>query len=612
MKQRTIAALGARGGIVAAVISVLQKRRLEPITINTPLLNEGTDGAVATSPVRDDPEVTLATEDHVIYRHPNDHTSHRSMTGPLLRSDASRPSSVAGYRATAVVQAQLIGKSDPIAPLVRQPRVPTISHHQTEQSIAFELVNHTGGREPWSMLILLANGAASFMTRLWSAGAPANSGRLRMSLPWQGRAHSGRTDARSHSASDPAGWTKLTHQASKGSRDRVLLVAHQYWPTPGSATQVLDALTRSLIKAGATVHVVTCRPRGMLDLPDVGPHGEYIHFSSRTDSSGARLMRVLDLASFSFSVWRIGRQLDFDLIITDPPPTAAWAARRLARRRMRPMAYYFADTWGGVTGDSRNPVARLAHPAVTRLEHSLLRSADLVIAVTEQLRDVAVTAGARNVELVLNGVSVEQHSPLGSKWFPTNASDPFLLYAGNAGVVHGATVFAEAAERLWSQGYNFSVVYMGHGSDSSAIETIAKRWPNRLITLSNQPSSTVAAAFRGAVGALSSLRPIASYEGARPIKTMTGLACGCPAIYVGSGQFADEIREQNLGFVRDWSVDGAEQAMKDALAAAEDDVGYTSFRTYCAVYAARKFDSSVGADRVAQLSLQLIREHGKS
>lgn len=385
--------------------------------------------------------------------------------------------------------------------------------------------------------------------------------------------------------------------------ERILVVAHQYWPTPGSATQRLSALVAQLRERRAEVDVITCEPRQGAADGHVGPSGERVWFASGPEGTGSGLRRVVTLFAFVIGVLRRGSRVSYDVVITDPPPSAALAAWILARRRSAHFVYYMCDSWGGATRDSTAALPTIAHPFVKGLEDWLLRSSDLVMAVTERMRQIAASAGARNVELLENGVPLEVFMPDGAEWRPQSLRPrPFFLYAGNAGVVHGADVFARAAEELWTSGREFDLVFMGHGADLPLIREIQRRWPDRLYTEPTRSPEVVAAAYRGALGALSSLRPFDSYADARPIKSLTGLAAGCPPIYAGEGAFAELLQREHLGFVREWSLEGAKDSMLRAMELFQrEPADYAVMRDRCANFARTHLDNRLIANRAANL-----------
>lgn len=325
----------------------------------------------------------------------------------------------------------------------------------------------------------------------------------------------------------------------------------------------MSALVQELVASGESVDVITCEPAPGIAKTDLGPHGERIYFACGPERTGTRMTRIVRLMQFAKGVVSIGRTLDCSVVVSDPPPTAGRAARWVAKHHGAGFVYYMSDSWGGASKGASG-LAGVAHPAIKWLEDGVIRRAEVVLAATEGMAEIARSAGASPI-VVTNGVPTDVFHPDGPTWNPTGNGRPFFLYAGNAGVVHGATVFAEGAQALWSEGREFDLVYIGHGADFENLRQHARNWPGRIHVIGTQPQDRVAAAYRGAVGALSSLRPIQMYADARPIKSMAGLAAGCPAVYAGTGPFADLLTDNRLGFVTEWSPEGASSSLTAAL-----------------------------------------------
>lgn len=382
---------------------------------------------------------------------------------------------------------------------------------------------------------------------------------------------------------------------------RVLLVAHQYWPVPGSASQVLGAFVGQLRTAGADVVVMTSQPDDATTGRLTGPQGELVVFAGPPEAGVSSARRVRNLAAFATGVRKAAREFDFDVVVSDPPPTAASAALSVATRCGAPFVYYLADSWGGAARGSRRSWIRALAPAISFVEDRALVKARLVVAATDGMGRVARRARATNVHVVRNGVPIDVFAPPGDAWWPTDTHRPFFLYAGNAGVVHGAEVFCSAADVLWREGLEFDVVYMGYGSDTSRIDAAAAQWPDRLIRVGLRPVEEVAAASRTAIGALTSLREVPQYADARPIKAMSGLAAGTPVVYAGQGEFASEVESSDVGFVSPWDVAGVVASMRAALDAAADEQAFAALRERCAAFARAHFDDRETAAVAARL-----------
>lgn len=381
---------------------------------------------------------------------------------------------------------------------------------------------------------------------------------------------------------------------------RVLVVAHQYWPVGGSATQRLSGVVAELVKQGATVTVVS-HPLATGDTPEVkGPSDERVVRTRKPEGRGGVVLRIRSLVSFAVKVMTVGlRAKRFEVVLTDPPPTAAIAAWLVAQRHRAPLVYYVSDSWGSIAEQSQSRLVRKLAPVMFVVERFVMARSVLVVAATQSLFRIADKAAPGRTILRTNGVPLALFSPLGHSWAPSDR--PFFLYAGNAGEAHGADIFVRAADRLWRAGLVFDVVYMGYGSGSAGIEEAAQRWPERVLRLGSSPPDHVAAAYRGAIGALSALRIAGAYADARPIKSMTGLACGCPAVYSGAGAFAGELRAHGLGFVSDWDVDDTADSMWAALdLAAKRPEEARVLRERCATYASANFDNAQTAREIAK------------
>lgn len=373
----------------------------------------------------------------------------------------------------------------------------------------------------------------------------------------------------------------------------------------------MSALVRSLREHELEVDVFTAgtHPEGRLL---IGPYGERVHLLVGTERAGTGLRRLFALVHFMIAVVLAGRRVDTNVVISDAPPTAAWASSVVARQTKSRFIYYLSDSWGAIAAESTSFLARLGSRLIVALENTALRSADLVIAVTGFMKSIAESAEADEIMLAENGIDTQVFVDIGAKWEgPTRHSRPYFLYAGNAGLVHGAEVFVDGAAELWKAGYDFDLVYMGYGAESAIGSKRLAQWADQVHVIDRQPPEVVAEAYRGAAGALSSIRPIATYADARPIKSLTGLACGCPVVFAGEGKFADHVKANDLGFVGTWSVSGARDAIREALdELAEAPDAHVRRRVQARAFAVQNYDERVAADLVVARVLAETRGEG--
>lgn len=309
-------------------------------------------------------------------------------------------------------------------------------------------------------------------------------------------------------------------------RPQVLLVAHQYAPVPGPATLRLGALVRA-VSTWADVVVLTSTSEH-LEHPARGEWGELVVPVGVRDATGQSVQRIGQLLHFAVAVRRAARGVGHvDYVIFDPPPTAAAAAIGVARAKGAPAVYYFCDSWSQFA--RRGGLARRLHGAIARLERWCLTRADLVVAAEDPLLDDARSRGAKDVLLVRNGADVEVVHPVDG---PLRAAPPRFIYAGTHSEVHGARIFVEAAEVLWSAGEDFEVMFVGDGTDADWFDRHAARQP-RLTRRPAVPLAELGPLLDASVASLVSLSEVPPGYYQIPSKIYTSLAAGCPVLYCG-------------------------------------------------------------------------------
>lgn len=372
-----------------------------------------------------------------------------------------------------------------------------------------------------------------------------------------------------------------------------LIVAHNYHPLVGAAATRLQLLAASLQEQGFRVTVLT----SAADAELVGPHGERVIGTSRSWMPGSRLFRTIVLAARALLAGRC-----HDVVVSDPPPHVAVASMMGARLAGRPGIFYYCDSWASVASSRQSLPWRTAGRLFLALEHAASRLAELTVAATPSLAQQANRTSGR-VEVVRNGTDLSVYTPQGERWQGELPQQPYFLYAGTMGLVHGADVFLAAARKLWDEGHEFSMVFVGSGAQAEPIREAAAASHGRILFLDPVTPAQVASLYRtNCVGALSSMRPVPGYEDAWPVKTLAAMACGALPVYVSGGSLAETLRQQGLGFVQPFDQDGARDVMLAALqldAPARDEMSRR-----CADYASEHFDQRRAAQTVAEAAAE--------
>jgi len=343
----------------------------------------------------------------------------------------------------------------------------------------------------------------------------------------------------------------------------VIVASRIYLPEPGAASLRLAALSRALRDAGAKVTVVTSTPPSNYAQP-VADHSDITINRARVLRDRLGYVRgYVQYMSFDLPLFfRLLFRRSVDAIVVEPPPTTGVIVRIVCALRRIPYIYYAADLWADAVDSTSSP--RFVGVVVRALESFSLRGAAAVLSVS-----VPVTERLRELDLGLspvtigNGVDTTVFSPDGSS---KSGKPSYLLYAGTASEVHGATVFMDAFDHVRERISDARLVFVGQGAEREELETAAKRFPDGAVTfVSRVPPEEAARWIRGARATLASVRP-GAYTIGFPTKIFASVACGVPVIYAGEGIGRDFANEHNIGWAVDYSAAEVANAMIAALA----------------------------------------------
>lgn len=352
-----------------------------------------------------------------------------------------------------------------------------------------------------------------------------------------------------------------------GHHPRVAVATRIFTPEVAAAAFRLDALACSLRETGARVLVLTSRP----------PDTERAEDRRGVHVSRQRTLRGVDgyirgyAQYLSFDVPLIGRLLTLrprpDVIVAEPPPTTGAAVRVAAAVLGVPYIYYAADVWSDAAGSMDVP--RMVVVALRQVERFALAGAARVITVNEGVAARIRELGAREVDVVPNGIDTRVFAPADSRDSGDCPDEPdmpdrFLIYAGTASEWQGASIFVDGFLQVADEIPDLHLVYMGLGSDISLIEARAQGNP-RIHFIGQQPPERAARWQAAAEAALVSIIPDQGYDYAYPTKVLAALACGTPVIYAGVGPVAADLRGSHLGVVADYDVGSVTTAIHEAL-----------------------------------------------
>lgn len=349
-------------------------------------------------------------------------------------------------------------------------------------------------------------------------------------------------------------------RSARPSTPRVVVASRIYLPEPAAASFRLGALVEALCAAGADVLVLTSTAEGADHLP-AGPAT-----ISRLPVLRDRQGYVRGYAQYlSFDIPLVLRLLTCprpDVVVAEPPPTTGGVVRTVCALRGVPYVHYAADVWSDGTQSTTAPWPVVA--AVTALEKAVVHGAAAVVSVSDGVSDrLRQWKTQTTIVTVGNGVDTQLFRPGPAQ---ERITDPYLVYAGTASEIQGASVFIDAFARVRVAHPDARLAFVGLGSERDTLQAAAAKLPpDAVVFIDRQPAEATATWLRGARASLASVRPGVNYDYMIPTKIYASVACGTPVLFAGPGPSRRIVSENGLGWAVDYDIEQVATAMDHAL-----------------------------------------------
>ena len=313
--------------------------------------------------------------------------------------------------------------------------------------------------------------------------------------------------------------------------------------------------------------------------------------------------------SFAFGAFRTGRMLPApDVVIgSSTPLTAAWAARRLARKWNVPFVFEVRDLWPDFPIDM-GAIPKPFQAPLKYLERSLYRSADHVVALSPDIANhIAETGVPRDrITTLLHGTDLQaaaeavvlsRRQPGPEESRPPAPKTRTVLYAGAFGRANDIPTILAAARKL-SADRRIRFLFAGHGFHEDTIREAASELPN-VELIGPVPRHRIFDLFANAFVSLVTFADVPSVAACSPSKMYDSLAAGCPVIVNSDGWTRRLVEENRCGwYVRAESPDQLAERLVTLVESPEQATAAASN----AVRAARDgFDRGLIADRLEAL-----------
>ena len=236
------------------------------------------------------------------------------------------------------------------------------------------------------------------------------------------------------------------------------------------------------------------------------------------------------------------------------PLTAAWVAERCARRIGVPWLFEVRDLWPDFPiqmGAIRNP---LMIKALKRLEKSLYKNAEHIVALSPDMASHIRSKGASDHKITTmpNGTDFDLLDSIGCDdaraLRSTNriGDRNVVLYAGTLGRANAVPALMETA-RLLRDRPDLVFVVIGHGYYSDQFLELAKSQEN-LLVLPMQPRPTTLTWFKLASLSLVTFADIPVLSANSPAKLFDSLGAGTPVIVTNPGWMERFVSDTGTGW----------------------------------------------------------------
>ncbi len=336
---------------------------------------------------------------------------------------------------------------------------------------------------------------------------------------------------------------------------KVVLVTRLFAPEVAAAAFRLKALADGFAAAGHQVTVLTTKApanAGTQEFPD--------YTVSRWPvlrDAGGNVRGYVQYASYDFPMTARLLVRSADVVISEPPPTTGALAALVCLVRRTPLYYYAADIWSDALVAIDAP--KVVSGVMRAFERFALRRARGVVAVSEEVAERARALGARNVEVVANGVDTSLFQPTDDSPAP---DVPYFVYTGTMSDLLGAGIFVRAMPIVLEKHPKARLWFFGQGNEEPLLRELAAELAPEAVEFGGVvPPAQAARWISGAVGALASVVPGRGYDFAKATKIYAAAACGTPSLFAGIGASATLIEENDLGLVAEYTPEAVAARM---------------------------------------------------
>lgn len=337
------------------------------------------------------------------------------------------------------------------------------------------------------------------------------------------------------------------------------LLTQYYKPEMGAPQNRLFEMILGLKNCGDNVYVVTAMPnyptgkifpeyKGKFTVTEIVDDIEIKRYWLYASNVKKIIPRIWNMVSFTLTSlcaikYLKRKRLDY-LIVESPPLTLAWSGLWIAKLIGAKFVSNISDLWPlsakelGVISDGK------LYKLLEKLEKYIYHASDVVMGQSEEIVSYVSNHKGKTTYLFRNGVDPSRFD-LSLKSIHNEGSPIRIIYAGLLGFAQG---IADICRNINFKELGAEFHIYGAGGEKEDIELILKENPNIGIYYHGVVSRDELP--RILLNSDMTLIPLVkNIFGAVPSKIYESMAAGLPIMFMGEGEGARIISENNLGLV---------------------------------------------------------------
>ena len=339
---------------------------------------------------------------------------------------------------------------------------------------------------------------------------------------------------------------------------KITVITQYYKPEMGAPQNRLYEMCRGLKDNGADVSIITGMPnyptgkifdayKGKFSMTETLDDMEVKRYWLYASNARKVLPRIWNMISFSlmvlFSLFYLRKRHNDYIVVESPPLTLGESALILAKLTGAKLVLNVSDLWplsakelGAMSETS------ISYRCLEKLEHHLYKKSCFCMGQSQEIVDYIKDHGAKDVYLFRNGVDPTRFEGIETK---PEESKVKLVYAGLLGFAQGIADICKSVN-FAELGMEFHIY--GAGGEQAEIETTIAEHPNRGIYYHGVVSRQELPC-KLKEGNMTLIPLVKNIFGAVPSKIYESMAAGLPIMFVGEGEGARIVKENNIGLV---------------------------------------------------------------